>query len=95
MILICRTPNKEERLAGGTQSAQAKACGYQRLFLLPVTADLRLAGDKGGIMARTRKNGRHNGKDHISQEAVQSLVRSIGDIRRHANCGRAIGFPEN
>ena len=43
MILICRTPNKEERLAGGTQSAQAKAWGYQRFSLLPVTADLRLA----------------------------------------------------
>ena len=57
MILICRTPNKEERLAGGTQSAQAKACGYQRFSLLPVTADLRLAVTRGGIMARTRIKG--------------------------------------
>ena len=75
MILICRTPNKEERLAGGTKSSQAKACGYQRLLLLPVTAYLRLAGDKGGIMAWTRNKGKYYGKALTTQQAVNSWSR--------------------
>ena len=45
-------------------------------------------------MALTRENGKHNGKTLTTQQSVNSLVRSIGDIRHRSNCARAIGFLE-
>jgi hypothetical protein len=75
-----------------------KETGLSKVLTSPkekvaTAGDRRLApGGDRGIMARTWKNGRYNGKDHISQEAVQSLDRFIGDIRRGAG---AIAVVEN